>query len=207
MHNTPYKKRDVRMISVPLAQFNVSINGLLWFSGSLVLSIWPLQILSVSVCEGYLRLLALLMRCLCIAYALLDALLLSRPRRSPHRDSEPAPPEALVRKQAAALVAPACSRKLLPPASSFCPRTVLTRLPGFRRLFLLLARGEASSCSPQTVCHAPDAVHLALTLALAVSKPRREPPGTSAVRLSSSLVSLVCPLRPLSTDAASPESV
>ncbi|KAJ1182439.1 hypothetical protein NDU88_007629 [Pleurodeles waltl] len=122
-----------------------------------------------------------------------------RPRRSRHRDSV----TALVRKQAAALVAPACSRKLLPPASSFCPPDrahSASRLPGFPRLFLLLARGAASSGSPQTVCRAPDAAHLALTLALAVSKPRREPPGTSAVRLSSSLVSLVCPLRPLSTD-------
>ncbi|KAJ1210315.1 hypothetical protein NDU88_005681 [Pleurodeles waltl] len=72
MHNTPYKKRDVRMISVPLAQFNVSINGLLWFSGSLYLA--PSDPLCLC-CEGYLRLLALLMRYICIAYALLDALL------------------------------------------------------------------------------------------------------------------------------------
>ncbi|KAJ1203049.1 hypothetical protein NDU88_006844 [Pleurodeles waltl] len=159
MHNTPYKKRDVRMISVPLAQFNVSINGLLWFSGSLVLSIWPLQILSVSVVKATYAYL----RYLCVTYALfmhylmryfvwptldpltarpghkpqepLKSLKSPRPRRSPHCNSEPAPPEALVRKQAAALVAPACSRKLLSPASSFCPRTVLTRLPGFPRLF------------------------------------------------------------------------
>ncbi|KAJ1138392.1 hypothetical protein NDU88_004778 [Pleurodeles waltl] len=114
------------------------------------------------------------MRCLCTAYALLDALLCMatltakpqeplrspkspkspRPRLSPHRDSV----TALMRKQAAALVAPACSQKLLPPCQQLLPpRTVLTRLPGFQRLFLLLARGAASSGSPQTVWRAPDA--------------------------------------------------
>ncbi|KAJ1099825.1 hypothetical protein NDU88_004920 [Pleurodeles waltl] len=101
--------------------------------------------------------------------------LVPRPRRSPHCNSEPAPPEALMRKQAAALVTPACSRKLLPPCQQLLPRTVhlgaaaahsASRLPA---AVLLLARAAASSGSPQTVCRAPDAAHLVLALALAVS--------------------------------------
>ncbi|KAJ1117994.1 hypothetical protein NDU88_006189 [Pleurodeles waltl] len=46
----------------------------------------------------------------------------------PHRDGAG-------EKQAAALVALACSRKLLPPPAASAPRTVLTQLPGFPRLF------------------------------------------------------------------------
>ncbi|KAJ1157022.1 hypothetical protein NDU88_009738 [Pleurodeles waltl] len=113
-----------------------------------------------------------------------------------------------MRKQAAALVTPACSRKLLPPCQQLLPRTVhfgaaaahrssSLGFPAsrgcspadtdFSAAVLLLARAAASSGSPQTVCRVPDAAHLAL--ALVVSKPRREPPGTSVVRLSSSLVS------------------
>ncbi|KAJ1099048.1 hypothetical protein NDU88_004152 [Pleurodeles waltl] len=134
--------------------------------------------------------------------------LVPRPRRSPHCNSEPAPPEALMRKQAAALVTPACLRKLLPPCQQLLPRTVHLGAAAahrssslgfpasrdcspadtdFSAAVLLLARAAASSGSPQTVCRTPDAAHLAL--ALAVSKPRREPPGTSVVRLSSSLIS------------------
>ncbi|KAJ1089437.1 hypothetical protein NDU88_002588 [Pleurodeles waltl] len=110
------------------------------------------------------------------------------PRRNPHRDGAG-------EKQAAALVALACSRKLLPLPAASAPRTVLTRLlifPASRSCFLLLTRGVP----PDRVRWTPDAAHLALTLALAVSQPRREPPGTSAVHrtpeLLSSLSSLSC---------------
>ncbi|KAJ1127737.1 hypothetical protein NDU88_006130 [Pleurodeles waltl] len=94
-----------------------------------------------------------------------------------------------MRKQAAALVTPACSRKLLPPCQQPLPRTVHLGAAAahrssslgfpasrgcspadtdFSAAVLLLARAAASSGSPQTVCRAPDAAHLALALALAI---------------------------------------
>ncbi|KAJ1179757.1 hypothetical protein NDU88_004991 [Pleurodeles waltl] len=123
-----------------------------------------------------------------------------RPRRSPHRDGAG-------EKQAAALVALACSRKLLPLPAASTPRTVLTWLlsfPASRGCSLLLTRRVPrdrvrwtrlfSPVSPVDTESAPRSCaldagrHLALTLALAVSQPRREPPGTSAVRRTPELL-------------------
>ncbi|KAJ1200412.1 hypothetical protein NDU88_004236 [Pleurodeles waltl] len=109
-------------------------------SGSLVLSIWPLLILSVSVSVVKASTYAYL-RYLSVAYALLYALLYVAHSRSTHGHDTGhrshlghlgrlsrldhavvrtvtasrrnwGPPEALVKKQAAVLVTPACSRKL-----------------------------------------------------------------------------------------------